>query len=451
MTHSTIFCTTTHYFAASHLPMRNRLTARTLMRAYVLGAGLMCYVAMFNLVIYGFEGHELKIITQLIAGGGLLGMLELTRRGNGLRSGWIFGLLTLALVVQRVIAMGELNAMICMLLLPIVVLSFEHAKRSIIAYTSLCYITLTLLACTIHLLRPLDAPPAHYSISSTLISLTLILFNVVIVTWLVMHIEQESLSRVSRSTSAMEEAQREAMTGSIVAESARHEVLLTQRAKARYLANMSHELRTPLSTIISYSELLNESLEEFPEAPAHTRRDVALIKRAGEHLLRRLNDILDLSRLEADKMPIHEEPVLLSALFEQADKFAHDRASTDQCARLKVTWPDPAKLEGIEVLCDELLTMKLLAHLMLHLKQDGPVSVFIVQRADQLDVIFKLRFWTLPPDSNDMTDINPSHLHLLLYRALLNALEIPFEEPTTMHNRPWKITINALNSHEGSA
>jgi signal transduction histidine kinase len=432
------------YFAADHLPMRQQIATRTLMRTYALGSTLMCYVAVFNLVIYGFEGHEVKIITQFFAMGSLLGVLEVTRRGHGNHAGWVFGLLTLALVIQRTLAQGELNAMVCTLLLPIIVFSFVHARRSLLAYASLCYMTLIALASTIHVLRPLDAPAPHYLLSSTLITLTLILFDVLIVTWLVMHIEQESLNRVLASTIAMEEAQQKAIVESIATESARHEVLLTQRAKARYLANMSHELRTPLSTIISYSELLDESLEECSEAPDHTRRDVTRIKRSGEHVLRRINDILDLSRLEADKMPVHEEPVLLNTLFEQADKFAHERASTDQRARLKITWPDPTQLEGIEVLCDELLTMKLLAHLMLHLKEDGPVSVFIVPHQAQLDVIFKLRFWTLPPDSNDMTSINPGHLHLLLYRALLNTLGLPFEEPTSTHNRPWKITLNAM-------
>src|SRR6185503_17937511 len=70
--------------------------------------------------------------------------------------------------------------------------------------------------------------------------------------------------------------------------------------KSQFLANMSHELRTPLNAIIGYSEMLQEEAEEV-QAEAFLP-DLQRINSAGKHLLELINDILDLSRIEAGRM-----------------------------------------------------------------------------------------------------------------------------------------------------
>ncbi|MEO6419678.1 MAG: PAS domain S-box protein [Polyangiaceae bacterium] len=78
-------------------------------------------------------------------------------------------------------------------------------------------------------------------------------------------------------------------------------------AKTEFLSSMSHELRTPLNAILGFAQLLQRDKKE-PLSPRHTER-VAQILKGGEHLLRLIDDILDLSRIEAGAVSISMEPV----------------------------------------------------------------------------------------------------------------------------------------------
>lgn len=77
------------------------------------------------------------------------------------------------------------------------------------------------------------------------------------------------------------------------------------RAKSAFLANMSHELRTPLNAIIGYSEMIQEEIED--SGHIENVQDVQKIESAGKHLLALINDVLDLSKIEAGKMALHVE------------------------------------------------------------------------------------------------------------------------------------------------
>jgi signal transduction histidine kinase/DNA-binding response OmpR family regulator len=84
------------------------------------------------------------------------------------------------------------------------------------------------------------------------------------------------------------------------------------RHKSQFLANMSHELRTPLNAVIGYSEMLQEELEDLGQAELVP--DVEKINAAGRHLLGLINDILDLSKIEAGKMELFLETVDVASL-----------------------------------------------------------------------------------------------------------------------------------------
>jgi adenylate cyclase len=83
-------------------------------------------------------------------------------------------------------------------------------------------------------------------------------------------------------------------------------------AKSRFLANMSHELRTPLNAVIGITEMLIEDSEESGDRNA--REPLERISRAGKHLLQLINEVLDLSKIEAGKLEINYETIDLGAL-----------------------------------------------------------------------------------------------------------------------------------------
>ena len=79
------------------------------------------------------------------------------------------------------------------------------------------------------------------------------------------------------------------------------------RAKSAFLANMSHELRTPLSAVIGYSEMMEEEIEDLGETGLLT--DLGKVKSNARHLLNLINDVLDLSKIEANRMDTFAETV----------------------------------------------------------------------------------------------------------------------------------------------
>ena len=96
---------------------------------------------------------------------------------------------------------------------------------------------------------------------------------------------------------------------------ARDKAVEANEAKSRFLANVSHELRTPLNAIIGYSELVGEDLAEMGEEAL--RADVAKVGKAGKHLLSLINEVLDLSKVEAGEMQIYTEDVEVATLVEE--------------------------------------------------------------------------------------------------------------------------------------
>jgi len=96
---------------------------------------------------------------------------------------------------------------------------------------------------------------------------------------------------------------------------AKHTAEEANRAKSTFLANMSHELRTPLNAIIGYSEMLEEETRDTGKI--ENVQDLRKIQGAGKHLLSLINDVLDLSKIEAGKMALHLENFDVSQVIEE--------------------------------------------------------------------------------------------------------------------------------------
>ena len=97
------------------------------------------------------------------------------------------------------------------------------------------------------------------------------------------------------------------------------------RMKSEFLANMSHELRTPLNAIIGFSEVMRDGL--VGPMSDKQRNFTSDILRSGQHLLSLINDILDLSKVEAGKMLLDLEPVEVSSLFVNSLTIVREKAA----------------------------------------------------------------------------------------------------------------------------
>ncbi len=108
--------------------------------------------------------------------------------------------------------------------------------------------------------------------------------------------------------SDLKQAQQESLNAKIAAEA-------SNRSKSEFLANMSHELRTPLNSIIGFSEILMDGT--FGELNEKQAKYIGNVYDSGKHLLNLINDILDLSKVEAGKMELHYEQVKIYPVFEE--------------------------------------------------------------------------------------------------------------------------------------
>lgn len=107
------------------------------------------------------------------------------------------------------------------------------------------------------------------------------------------------------------------------------------RSKSEFLAHLSHELRTPLSAILGFTELLLNKSTDL-ESLAHLR----IVHRNGKHLLGLLNDILDLSKIEAGKLELEKQPISFSSFLTDI-YFLMQGAAVDKNLHLRVEAPTP--------------------------------------------------------------------------------------------------------------
>jgi signal transduction histidine kinase len=122
-------------------------------------------------------------------------------------------------------------------------------------------------------------------------------------------------------------------------EEARRAAEQAYRSKTTFMARMSHELRTPLNLIIGFSTAMLEHPQMYDEQvlPEIYSEDMAAIRASGKHLLSLINDILDLAKLEANKLELHKAPLELPVLLDEMYKTA-GALLLDRPVRLRREW-----------------------------------------------------------------------------------------------------------------
>ena len=139
-------------------------------------------------------------------------------------------------------------------------------------------------------------------------------------------------------------AEKEALFGEleqskIISDEARKRAEESNIAKSRFLATMSHELRTPLNAIIGFSEVMKDEMFGTHGNPVYKEYS-GDIHKSGEHLLELINDILDLSRIEAGRYTLQEEVVDISQAIEKSIRLVELRANEKGIQIVRKIQPD---------------------------------------------------------------------------------------------------------------
>jgi signal transduction histidine kinase/CheY-like chemotaxis protein len=147
------------------------------------------------------------------------------------------------------------------------------------------------------------------------------------------------------------------------------------RAKTSFLNNMSHDIRTPMNAIIGFTELAQKHIDD----PARVADYLGKIEQSSKHLLSLINDVLDMSRIEAGKVQLDEQPDNLSDIIGNL----RDIIEADIRSRNLVFTIDTVDVTEEEIFCDRLrlnqVLLNLLSNAMKFTKANGKVSVLLTQ------------------------------------------------------------------------
>jgi signal transduction histidine kinase len=164
------------------------------------------------------------------------------------------------------------------------------------------------------------------------------------------------------------------------------ELETASRHKSEFLANMSHELRTPLNAVIGFSEVLQDRL--FGDLNDKQAEYVTDIHASGRHLLTLINDILDLSKIEAGRMELQVTAFALSDVLENAVTLARERATRQGISLGLEVDPSAGVVEADERKLKQVL-LNLLTNALKFTARGGHVD--LIARGDDDNVVVSVR------------------------------------------------------------
>lgn len=158
--------------------------------------------------------------------------------------------------------------------------------------------------------------------NESLILLQSFICVIAIVTFLLSAVTNENRRATAKLRQVNDELERRVEERTTQLKEAKNAAEVANQAKSEFLANMSHELRTPLNGILGYAQVLTAA----PNLSAHQQRGIDIIYNCGSHLLTLIEDVLDLSKIEARKMELNLSNVHLPSFLEGVKEICHIRA-----------------------------------------------------------------------------------------------------------------------------
>lgn len=161
------------------------------------------------------------------------------------------------------------------------------------------------------------------------------------------------------------------------------ELARADRLKSEFLANMSHELRTPLTAILGFAELLKEEL--FGELNRKQSQYVGDIYKSGDHLLSLINDILDLSKIEAGHMDLNRDRHNIAELIDSVIGIMKERARK---ANIHITTTIPGGLDALFVDGRKVkqVLFNLISNAVKFTPEGGNVTISVVENEDRIEI-----------------------------------------------------------------
>jgi len=189
----------------------------------------------------------------------------------------------------------------------------------------------------------------------------------------------------SRLETIEHQAEKDALIGELeearqMSEEARRHAEHANIAKSRFLATMSHELRTPLNAIIGFSEVLKSELLGTHQVPQY-KEYAGDIHASGQHLLNLINELLDLSRIEAGKYELNEEVISLADIAEDCRRMMELRAKAKGIELVYDIGDNLPRLWGDERAVRQVL-LNLLSNAIKFTPQNGKVVLMVARSAD---------------------------------------------------------------------